>query len=93
MLYGAMCKLRDYENSGLEPEEVMNLREIHTPDKNPTVGQYMGKQIKKASQKRQKVSKFQRICERCGNEVFSPKRVFRCRYCGWMNGILERNNE
>lgn len=46
----------------------------------------MGKQIKKASQKRQKVSKFQRICERCGNEVFSPKRVFRCRYCGWMNG-------
>lgn len=57
------------------------------------IGGYMGKQIKKASQKRQKVSKFQRICERCGNEVFSPKRVFRCRYCGWMNGILERNNE
>ena len=53
----------------------------------------MGNQIKKASQKRQKVSKFQRIFERCGNEVFSPKRVFRCRYCGWMNGILERNNE
>lgn len=46
----------------------------------------MGKQQRKKPQKRQKVSKFQRVCEQCGNEVFSFKRVYRCPYCDWKNG-------
>ena len=46
----------------------------------------MGKKNKKKSNK-QKVNKFERICERCGNENFSFKPVFRCRFCGEINGI------
>lgn len=49
----------------------------------------MSKQIKK-HQKRKKVSKFQRICEICGNDVFSFKRVYKCPYCGLINGLPDR---
>ena len=49
----------------------------------------MGKQKRKKHQKREKVSKFMRICERCGNEQFSFKRKFRCIYCEKMNGMEE----
>ena len=47
----------------------------------------MGKQIKKVHNKPQKQNKWQRVCERCGNDQFSPKRVFRCNYCGLWNGV------
>lgn len=47
----------------------------------------MGKQKRKKSQKQQKVSKFIRTCERCGNENFSKKKIFQCEYCGWRNGV------
>lgn len=30
-LYGALCKLRDYENTGLSPNEVTKLKEVRTP--------------------------------------------------------------
>ncbi len=54
----------------------------------------MGKQKKKNSQKIQKKSKFERTCERCGNDNFSFKPVFKCRFCGEVNGLKkegERN--
>lgn len=34
-----------------------------------------------------KKSKWDRVCERCGNEVFSPKKIYRCPYCDWKNGL------
>lgn len=40
--------------------------------------------------KRKKVkkkSKWNRVCERCGNEVFSSKKIYRCPYCDWKNGL------
>ena len=47
----------------------------------------MGKQKRKKAQKREKVSKFIRICERCGNENFSYKKKYICRFCDWKNGV------
>ncbi len=47
----------------------------------------MGKQQRKKPQKRQKVSKFNRTCERCGNENFSRTRIYRCTFCDWKNGV------
>lgn len=46
----------------------------------------MSKQIKK-NRKQKKISKFIRTCERCGNEQFSPKPVYKCKYCGLWNGV------
>ena len=31
-LYGALCKLKDYEDSGLSPDEVERLKEAHEED-------------------------------------------------------------
>ena len=47
----------------------------------------MGKQKRKQHPKKQKVNKFERICERCGNENFSFKPIFKCRFCGEVNGL------
>ena len=47
----------------------------------------MGKQKTKQRQVVKKKSKWDRDCERCGNENFSRKPVFRCKYCGLINGI------
>ena len=47
----------------------------------------MGKQHRKKPQKREKVSKFIRTCERCGNENFSRSKVFRCEFCNKLNGV------
>lgn len=30
-IYGALCKLKDYEESGLDPEEAYRLKELNTP--------------------------------------------------------------
>ena len=49
----------------------------------------MGKQKRKKPQQREKVSKFTRICERCGNENFSYKKIYRCKYCDWKNGAVD----
>ena len=46
----------------------------------------MGK-TKKKNKKKQKVSKYERICERCGNENFSFKPIFKCKFCGEVNGL------
>ena len=48
---------------------------------------FMGKQIKKVHEVKKKKSKWERTCERCGNEVFSPRPIFKCRYCKWWNGV------
>lgn len=32
-IYGALCKLRDYEESGLDPEQVQQLKELYTAEK------------------------------------------------------------
>lgn len=45
----------------------------------------MGKQIKKKTKQRR--NKNEKTCERCGNGGFTPKEVFRCKYCGWLNGV------
>lgn len=45
----------------------------------------MGKQRKKV--KKRKKSKYDRICERCGNEVFSFKRIFQCPFCELINRL------
>ena len=47
----------------------------------------MGKKQRKKPQKRQKVSKFIRTCEQCGNENFSFKKIYECQWCGWKNGV------
>ena len=47
----------------------------------------MSKQQRKKPHKQQKVSKFQRACERCGNENFSFQRIYKCQWCGWKNGV------
>ncbi|WP_461810854.1 hypothetical protein [Faecalimonas sp.] len=39
-----------------------------------------------------KRSKWIRTCERCGNETFTPKRIYTCPYCNWRNG-LEKKGE
>ena len=46
----------------------------------------MGKQKKKEQQGYKKTSKWDRVCERCGNETFSRKPIFKCQYCNLVNG-------
>ena len=29
----------------------------------------------------------QRVCECCGNEVFIKKKVFKCFFCNYVNGV------
>lgn len=47
----------------------------------------MGKQKRKVTQIEPKRSKWDRVCERCGNENFSRKPIFKCRYCNLTNGV------
>lgn len=49
----------------------------------------MGKQIKKQHQKKTKKNKFMRICTRCGNAVFSRYTIYKCTYCGEINGLCD----
>lgn len=30
-----------------------------------------------------------RVCECCGNEVFFKKKVFKCFYCNYLNGVTD----
>lgn len=53
----------------------------------------MGKQKKKKTQQKQKINKFERVCERCGNENFSKSRVFKCRFCGEVNGLNKESEQ
>lgn len=48
----------------------------------------MGKQIKKVQPKKNKKSRYMRLCNRCGNEVFSMSRSFRCNFCGGINKFV-----
>ena len=43
--------------------------------------------------KKKKPNPNKKICERCGNGGYTPKTIFKCRYCGWMNGCEEYNVE
>lgn len=52
----------------------------------------MGKQIKKIRQERKKKSRYERLCERCGNESFSFGRVWKCPYCKLWNGVEDETN-
>lgn len=36
---------------------------------------------------RKKVNPAKKVCEQCGNGGYTRKDVFRCRYCGYVNGI------
>ena len=50
----------------------------------------MGKQKKKEHQKPIKKSKWDRTCERCGEDNFVPyKKVWTCRFCNYRNGVDE----
>ena len=53
----------------------------------------MGKQKRKQPQQKQKINKFERTCDRCGNENFSFKPVFKCRFCGKVNGIQKESEQ
>lgn len=53
----------------------------------------MGKQKRKEHQKPVKKSKWERTCERCGNDSFSPMNVWKCPYCWWWNGIENTQKE
>lgn len=46
----------------------------------------MGKQKKKEPQAHKKKDSWNRTCERCGNEKFSPSVRYKCPHCGWWNG-------
>lgn len=46
----------------------------------------MGEQNRKKPQKREKVSKWLKVCEQCGNENITPKKIYQCRFCNWWNG-------
>lgn len=50
----------------------------------------MGKQIKKPHQKHKKPNRLLRTCEQCGNDGISRSKVFKCRYCGYINGLPDR---
>ena len=43
--------------------------------------------MKKVKKKPTKKNKNEKVCERCGNGGFTPKKVFRCKYCGFLNGL------
>lgn len=47
----------------------------------------MGKQKRKGQNVEPKKSKWDRTCERCGNENFSRKPVFKCKHCKAWNGV------
>ena len=50
----------------------------------------MTKWRKKSSMKKNKSKKKKRpfrICEQCGNGGFTDKTVYKCKYCGYMNGL------
>ena len=48
----------------------------------------MGKQKRKENQKPVKKSKWDRLCETCGEESYVPfKKVWTCRYCNRKNGV------
>lgn len=47
----------------------------------------MGKKNKKITKKNESV----RICEQCGNETYSLKRVYQCRFCAWWNGVKKND--
>ena len=53
----------------------------------------MGKQKRKKNQVIEKKSKFEKICDRCGNENFSFKPVFKCKYCGEINGLRKESDQ
>lgn len=49
----------------------------------------------KNNQKKMKHKKHnprERVCERCGNGGFTAKKVFRCKYCYYLNGAEEEYN-
>ncbi len=50
----------------------------------------MSKQIKKPHQKREKRNPLKRTCEQCGNDGISRNKVFKCKYCGYINGLPDR---
>lgn len=47
----------------------------------------MGEQKRKVNLKSVKKSKWERTCERCGNDNFVRKPVYICSYCGFQNGV------
>ena len=46
----------------------------------------MGEQNRKKPQKREKISKWLKVCEQCGNENITPKKIYQCKFCNWWNG-------
>ena len=45
----------------------------------------MAKQFKK--ERPPKPNKHEKICERCGNGGITRKKVFRCKFCNYINGL------
>ena len=46
---------------------------------------------RKKQPQQQKKNKLEKICERCGNENFSYKPVYKCRFCGEINGLKKES--
>ena len=47
----------------------------------------MGKQKRKGQNVEPKKSKWDKTCERCGNEQVKRERVFKCKFCKAWNGV------
>lgn len=43
--------------------------------------------------KKRKPNPNKKVCERCGNGGMTAKTIFKCRFCGWMNGLEDYNVE
>jgi len=49
--------------------------------------------MNKGQRKTKKSKENLKICERCGNGGYTYKTMFRCKYCGFMNGYGDYNVE
>ena len=65
-VYGALAKLRDYEESGLDPEQVAEVAEKNTPKEPNEMLGWNG------------ITAYE--CTNCGDEVFETQNY--CPYCG-----------
>lgn len=70
-IYGALCKLKDYENSGLDPEEAYRLKERDTAKKPEKIMSEVG--IRYTDSYR---------CPNCGNGFTGTGIADFCYHCG-----------
>lgn len=65
-IYGALCKLKDYEDSGMNPDQAAKAAEKNTPTEPKEMQDWNG------------ITAYE--CENCGCDVFETQNY--CPYCG-----------